>query len=442
MSDDDFKGVAVPAGRWSRAARMGGMTGGILGSVAAGGARALLSGRRPDPRDLLMTPGNAKRLADELARMRGAAMKMGQLLSMETGDLLPPELAQVLARLRAEAEFMPPAQLKQVLAREYGADFLKRFRRFEVRPVAAASIGQVHRAETLDGRKLALKVQYPGVRAAIDADIANLGTLLRVSGLLPRDMALGPLLDEARRQLHEEADYAREADELDAFRRLLAEAPGFVLPAVQRDFCTESVLAMDFIDAAPIESVESAPQPVRDDVAARLFGLFLQEVFDWYRVQTDPNFANFRWQAADERIVLLDFGASRGFSPGFIADIRAVLRASLAGDRATVLEHLEAMGIVPPDATEGQRRVLDGMIGLGIEALTQDSVDFADPRFLAAMREAGAQLGFVEEFRHIPPWDVLYMQRKLAGLVLLATRLRARVALREMLDPCLAPDAA
>lgn len=426
------RGLAVPAGRFNRAARLGGVTSGIFGRMAADGARALLSGQRPDRQSLLLTPANAARLTDELARMRGAAMKMGQLLSMEAGDILPPELADVLAKLRADAHFMPPKQLKTVLIAEYGPDFLKRFAKFDTRPVAAASIGQVHKATTKDGRTLALKIQYPGVREAIDADVSNLGSLLKISGLLPKGVAIGPFMDEARRQLHEEADYAREAQELGRYARLMADKPGFVLPQVQSDFCTKNILAMDFIDSVPLESVETSDQDTRDRVATALLSLFLDELLSWQVVQTDPNFANYRWQPDTGRIVLLDFGAARHFPQPVAEAFRAVLAKALEGDRQGLVAALTRFGILPEDLPEGQARLIGEMIEIGLPILDRETVDFGDTTLLAAMRERGMTLGMEEGFRHIPPWDVLYIQRKLAGLVLLATRLRARVPLGEM----------
>jgi predicted unusual protein kinase regulating ubiquinone biosynthesis (AarF/ABC1/UbiB family) len=426
------RGIAVPASRINRAARLGGMTTGIFGRMAADGARALLAGQRPDRRSLLLTPANAARLTDELARMRGAAMKMGQLLSMEAGDILPPELADTLSKLRADAHYMPPAQLKQVLITEYGPDFLKRFAKFETRPIAAASIGQVHRAITNDGRVLALKIQYPGVKAAINADVSNLGALMKVSGLLPRGIAIEPFMAEARRQLHEEADYAREAAELDRFGGLVEGMEAFVLPKVQRDFCTDTILAMDFIDSHPLESVEAADQDTRDRVATALFSLFLQEILIWRHVQTDPNFANFRWQPDTGRIVLLDFGAARGFPAPVAEHFRALLAAARTGDEAALRTRLVAFGLLPEAMPTGQDRIIGEMIALGLPMMRQKHVDFGDTTLLAAMRDKGMVLGMEEGFRHIPPWDVLYIQRKLAGLVLMATRLRARVPLGDL----------
>ena len=149
--------------------------------MAAEGARRLAAGERPRLGDLLLTPANAKRVADRLSHLRGAALKLGQMISMDAGDFLPPELATILATVRNQAYRMPPQQLDGVLKREWGANWRQRFKRFDATPMAAASIGQVHRAELPDGRILAIKVQYPGVRASINADVDNVATLLRLS---------------------------------------------------------------------------------------------------------------------------------------------------------------------------------------------------------------------------------------------------------------------
>lgn len=204
----------VPTHRLARLAGLGALTTGIATRTILEGARRLSRGELPKPSDLLLTPGNILRVSDELSRMRGAALKLGQLLSMDAGDFLPGELAGLLERLRADADFMPPRQLNSVLVSNWGPDWRKRFSRFETRPLAAASIGQVHRATTVDGRDLAIKVQYPGVAKSIDSDIANVISLFRLSGIAPPAPVLARLGAEARKQLHEEADYLREADNI------------------------------------------------------------------------------------------------------------------------------------------------------------------------------------------------------------------------------------
>ena len=150
---------------------------------------------------------NAERLAARLANLRGAAMKLGQLVSLQGEDVLPPEFAQALAVLRSEAAPMPAAQLRRVLGREYGKGWERRFAHFDFEPVAAASIGQVHRARTRDGRDLALKIQYPGVARSIASDVDNVAALLRLFNLLPLDLDVAGIAAEAKRQLAQEADY-------------------------------------------------------------------------------------------------------------------------------------------------------------------------------------------------------------------------------------------
>jgi predicted unusual protein kinase regulating ubiquinone biosynthesis (AarF/ABC1/UbiB family) len=189
--------------------------------------------------------------------------------------MLPPELAQILARLRDNAHHMPPAQLDRVLATEWGRDWRRRFRHFQAHPVAAASIGQVHRAELPDGRILAIKVQYPGVATSIDADVDNVATLLRVSGLLPRELAIGPLLEEAKQQLHEEADYVRELAMLERYRALVGDDPAYVVPAAEPSLSTPRVLAMAFVEGERIEALEGRPQEERDHAAQALVALGL-----------------------------------------------------------------------------------------------------------------------------------------------------------------------
>lgn len=436
MSDrHDPRARPVPTGRTNRAVRMGSLTAGLVGSAFAEGARQVFRGQRPSPRDLLLSPANAHRLTTQLSQMRGAAMKLGQLLSLEAGDLLSPELAAALRPLQAQAHVMPPAQLKQVLAAAWGKDFTKRFNFFDVRPIASASIGQVHRARTRDGRDLAIKVQYPGIRKSIDSDLGNLGTLLRLSGLSPKGLDLSPLLEDARQQLHEEADYTQEARNLRAFGALLAEDPAFVVPDVHADLSTPEILAMDYVPSEPMETVESADQATRDAVARRLIRLMLREVFEFHLLQSDPNFANFRWQSDTGRIVLLDFGATRRLSPDLVARCRAVPKAALIGDLDRLAGALHDLGLLSDSLPAAVRAEILSMVALANgPMMAPDGFDFGDMSLVAELRRRGMALSRDRAIRQIPPTEVLYLQRKAAGLFLLATRLRARVPLRDFFE--------
>jgi predicted unusual protein kinase regulating ubiquinone biosynthesis (AarF/ABC1/UbiB family) len=376
--------------------------------MIAEGTRRLAGGQRPRMRDMLLTPANFHKLADRLSHLRGAAMKLGQMISMDAGDLLPPELSAILADLRERAHHMPPAQLEQVLLREWGEDWRRHFTRFDAIPIAAASIGQVHRATARDGRELAIKFQYPGVRESIDSDVDNVSTLLRLSGLLPRGLDVSPLLAEAKRQLHEEADYRREGEQMQLFGRLLADSPDLLVPELLAELSSDRVLVMTFLEGRPIENLVIASQSVRNDVARALIGLVLRELFDFGVMQTDPNFANYRYQPDTGRLVLLDFGATRTVEPDTIAAYRAMLRAGLAADRDGLRNAALAAGIVGEAAVTHHRARIDSMIDIIVgEMIRPGAFDFGNRHFVAALRDQGLEVAADQRSWHLPPADIL-----------------------------------
>ncbi|WP_298196277.1 AarF/ABC1/UbiB kinase family protein [Novosphingobium sp.] len=437
MTDPRYR--KVPSSRLSRLAGFGQLAGGIVGGMVAEGARRLASGDRPSLPDLLLTPGNAMRTAEQLARLRGAAMKLGQMISLDAGDILPAELTAILARLREAADFMPPAQLNRVLIGHWGPTWRSRFARFDPIPIAAASIGQVHKATLPDGRVVAVKVQYPGVAASIDADVDNVATLLRLSGLLPPTLDIAPLLAEAKRQLHEEADYVREAAQMRRYAALLADDPRFVVPAPVDDLSGAAVLVMDFVPGQSIDRLADADEETRNSTASALVGLVLREVMGFGLMQTDPNFANYRWQPETGRIVLLDFGAARPVPAETSLAYRRLLEAGLAEDRAALKQALLDAGFVAPEILTRHGPALDGMIEVMMGHLGRpDPFDFADRSFVERLRGHARTIMADRSAWHIPPIDTLFVQRKVSGTALLAVRLRARFALRAMVREILA----
>ena len=434
MPQDDH-GVAVPTGRAARLLRFGGMASGIAGNVAAGGLRALASGKRPDLAQLLLTPANTLRLTDGLSHLRGAALKLGQMLSMDTGMVLPQELTAILGRMRDDARQMPPKQLQSVLNAAWGPGWYSRFARFDVRPFAAASIGQVHRAVLPDGTDLAIKVQYPGVRASIDSDVDNMATLMRLPGLLPRGMDISELLTEAKSQLHAEADYLAEAQHLARFGALLKSSDLFTLPDLHADLCTPQVLAMTYVDSVPLESLIDAPQTLRDRVAAALIGLVLRELFMFGAMQTDPNLANYRYDPKTGRIVLLDFGAVQPIAPDLAADFRALARVALDGGADATRDAILRIGYFGPTTASHHQALIQSMFGAAMTPLRQNSpFDFGSTDLLERLRDMGLAIGSDRDLAHVPPAATLFLHRKIGGMYLMATKLRAQVALRPMVE--------
>lgn len=426
----------VPSSRLSRLAGFGRLAGGIAGNVLGGGAREVLKGQKPDLPSLLLTPANAKRLADELARLRGAAMKLGQLISMDGGEVLPRELSDILARLRSEADPMPPRQLEQVLVAGWGPDWQAQFQRFDMQPIAAASIGQVHRAVALDGRDLAIKVQYPGVAASIDADVDNVATLVKLSGLLPAGFAVEPLLEEAKRQLHEEADYAREGGMLARYGALAADWPDVVVPSLAADLSRPTILAMSHVKGVAIDKAAALPQAERDRLMTLMLRILMAELFDWRVMQTDPNFANYRYDLNSGRLILLDFGAAR-VVPDHISDgYRALLASGLVGDDAALLEAMAGIGILPPNAPTAMSDTILAMARDGFAPLRLDGpFDFGAGGLAGNLKDQSQTLIGQREHFTAPPPDILFIQRKIAGMYLLAARLKARVDVAALVRP-------
>jgi len=425
----------IPQGRTRRFLHLGRAVGELAAGAATEGLQRLARGERPDLVQLMATPANARRLAERLSQMRGAVMKVGQLMSMDGNGVLPPEFAALLGGLRDRAHVMPATQLTEVLAREYGADWHRRFRRFSFEPVAAASIGQVHRAETHDGRVLALKIQYPGVRRSIDSDVANLALLTRIPGLVPAAIDPAPMLQRVREQLHRETDYRAEALAATEYRRRLGPDPVLTVPQVHEEHCTECILATDFAPGVPVDRLAhgDAPQAQRDAVARALSVLSVREFFEMRLVQTDPNFANYLYDAETGRIALLDFGAAQVVEDRQVEQLRELGRALRDQDLPrTTAAALDVGFIGAGDLPAQTQGILDMMMMASEPLRHRGPYDFGASDLPRRAFDQGRSQFRGVGFARTPPPEFMFLQRKFVGSFMLCARLRARVDLAEV----------
>jgi len=432
---------AVPQSRLGRLARIGYAAGELAVGGAIEGLRRL--GRPNDPKagSSLFTAANARRLAERLSNLRGAAMKLGQLISLQGEDVLPPEFAQALAVLRSSAAPMPPAQLHRALGSESGKGWEGRFAEFNDEPIAAASIGQVHRARARDGRDFALKIQYPGVARSIASDVDNVAALLRMANVLPLEIDVRGIADEAKRQLQQEADYIAEGRFLEKYAALVADDPDLLVPRVHWDYTTPRVLAMDFVEGVPLAAMarDDVPQKQRNQLGSALEHLTFRELFEFRVMQTDPNFANYLFQPDTGRLVLLDFGATQVFTADFVERFRRITRAIVARDRATIAEQAVAIGYLAADAPQQEREAVVDVIQLVCEPLQhRGRYDFGASNLPARARDLGFDLAFKQGLLKAPPPETMFLHRKLAGMFLLVARLGAHVDVRKLIQPLLA----
>ncbi len=430
----------VPASRLGRLLRLGLMAGELTAGGLAEGVRRLSGSDATEALSVFLSGANAQRLARRLAHLRGAAMKLGQLLSLEGEDILPAEFTDALAVLRASADAMPVSQVRRLLGREYGKGWQDRFAELRFDPVAAASIGQVHYARTHDGRELALKIQYPGVARSVDSDVDNMAMLLRLARILPLDLDISGLAAEAKRQLRQEADYLLEAEYLSRYRGLVADEPRFRVPAVHPEFTTKRILAMDYATGEPLEQLARPhiTQRQRDRVGTLLEHLLFRELFEFRFMQTDPNFANYLFQTDTGNIVLLDFGSTIEFSAVFTQRYARICRAIIAGDTEAVLDVALEIGYIHAGDPETHVQAVIDLILLICEPLRHTGVyDFAGTDLPARVRDAGFDLAFRSGHFRAPPPETVFLHRKLVGSFLMCARIRARVDVQSLISPFL-----
>jgi len=427
--------LRVPSHPVSRLAGVGRLTAGIAGRTILEGAKRLAKGEVPAASDLLLTPSNITRISDELSKMRGAALKLGQLISMDAGEFLPRELVDIMERLRSDADFMPEAQLQSVLEKNWGTGWEDAFDNFDMQPIAAASIGQVHKATSRDGRPLAVKVQYPGVRRSINSDIDNVVMLFRLSGLAPPQVHLKPLVEAAKKQLHEETEYLREAEIMRKYAQSVCKLEGFCTPEPVEDFTTDQVLTMTFVNGQSIENATQYGHDVADKIMEQMIRLFMEEVYTFGLIQSDPNFANYVYDKDTQTIGLLDFGATLAIKPQVAENYRSLLKAGMAEDRKGLRAAAIASGVYSEHIDKRYEARILVMVLTIFKELKQNQVfDFSTDQVLDKIREDGMELARDPNFHEIPPIEFIYLQRKVAGIYLLGRRLKARVPILKILD--------
>uniref|UniRef100_A0A673BG99 Atypical kinase COQ8B, mitochondrial-like n=1 Tax=Sphaeramia orbicularis TaxID=375764 RepID=A0A673BG99_9TELE len=297
----------VPATRISRLVNFGGLAVGLgIGAIAEVAKQSLGGKQRGDMKALLDSPllseANAERIVNTLCKVRGAALKIGQMLSIQDNSFINPQLQKIFERVRQSADFMPTWQMNKVLDEDLGPGWREKLLSFEDKPFAAASIGQVHHAVLKDGREIAMKIQYPGVAESIHSDINNLMSVLKMSVVLPDGLFADSSLEVLQRELAWECDYKREAECAKKFRSLLEGDEFFEVPEVIDELSGKRVLAMELVQGVPLDRCVELDQETRNQIGFNILQLCLRELFEFRFMQTDPNWANFFYNADTNKV--------------------------------------------------------------------------------------------------------------------------------------------
>jgi len=424
----------MPEGKFARALGFGSLAFKLGSRMTLNAISELAQGKKVDTSSLLFSENNFETITDTLATMRGAAMKLGQILSMENTDLLPSELSNILSRLRAKGYSMPPQQLKRILNKNWGEAWLRKFRQFETRPFAAASIGQVHKAINEKGEMIAVKVQFPNIRQSIKSDLHNLKVILKRSGLIPEGLDLDHYLEICEVQLLLETDYQREADFLRRFKILTSSIKGIQTPTLIENLSTKSILAMSLEEGIELDRLEQFSESEKTRIAMLLVSLIIHEIFDFGLVQSDPNFANYRYDVKSANIKLLDFGACVQLSPEVVCIYRKLLKSLFANDGDSILNILVQHHLVSEKLPTSTHNFLKDMIKTVLtEFHASDIFSFSESKVFDHVTAENMKKMSEIIPTTLVPVDLLLMQRKLIGLTFLLHRLGSSLPLKEIL---------
>ena len=394
----------------------------------------LFSVRRPDLKSALISKKNVTATVDTLKNLRGAAMKFGQLLSLDETVILSPDLAAIFAQLQSSGYSMTPSQLKKVLNHNWGDDWLKHFKYFDVRPFAAASIGQVHKATLKSGEVVAIKVQFPGVKQSIDSDLATLKFIMKTSGMLPENFPLEHYLSQCGDLLKRETNYELEAENINLFSGFLNGSKVIHVPKVYNKLSTDQTLTMSFLEGRELSNIMEFDQSARDEISLNLIELLFNEIFNFKMVQTDPNLANFLLTRSGKSICILDFGACCRVSEDTHRLYKELLSVALSLDLNCIKSFLQEKNFIPQETSMAGTKFLENIISVTINELSKDETfDFQKSKVFQLIVQENLNLYFDLIPSSVLGSDFIFIQRKIFGLILFFRSIGTKLPLLKIL---------
>ncbi|KZZ66837.1 AarF/ABC1/UbiB kinase family protein, partial [Oleiphilus sp. HI0128] len=392
-------------------------------------------------------------LVRELGMLKGSVVKIGQVMALYGEHFLPPEVTEALHTLEENTTALEWPVIRGVLFEHLGAANMDKLE-VEEEPIGTASLGQVHRAKIIEtGEVICLKVQYPGVAQAIDADLDAVAQILRLARVVTAGPAFNDWLEEVRVMMHREVDYHLEAETTARFSQMLQDDPRFIVPKVYFQFSCENVMATSYEEGENVSSerVAELSQARRNNLAKSSLALFLQELFVWHEIQTDPNFGNYRIRIGEEsgkdRIVLLDFGAVQKYPQQFINPVCQMISAAYEADLEGVIRGGIALKFMQAD---WPRKILEEFAGVCIavlEPLAKDQSAAGSESFneqgeyrwrdsdLPSRIAKRAAVSAISRYFKIPPKEFVFLNRKLVGVYTFISVLNGQFKGQDLLAP-------
>ena len=381
---------------------------------------------------------NAERIVKTLGELKGAAMKVGQAMSIHA-DILPREFAEILASLQRSAPPMPYEVVESQIISEFGKPPEALFARFDRDPHASASVGQVHRAALGDGTEVVVKIQYPGVDDNLDGDMKNLKTILSMGSIVGyRKRDLDGMFAEIRDRLVEELDYDQERESVKIFRELFRNDPRVLIPRVFPPYCSRRVLTMEYLPGDPLEALLSPPytQEDRNHFGCLIFDLYAYQILHLGLLHADPHPGNYAFRK-DGRLVLYDFGCLKRVSPETRANLREVVLCGLNGQYDRIDEVLLKLGARDPEKESPGSEFYRMYVEVFRKPFERgEAFDFGEASLHEMLLDLIPQ-GVAKMLCFQPSPETIFINRVIGGHYGNLKRLRARACWLDILEPYL-----
>lgn len=373
--------------------------------------------------------GQVDEIVHELGLMKGSIMKAGQMLSLHAGEFLPPEARNVLKSLENHTYYLDWDQIKSQVPEEWHQKL-----DIDQNPIAAASLGQVHIAiDKENGEKYAMKIQYEGVKKAIEQDVKALKMLLKMMNLLPKDIDLTLVFEEIKSMLYKETDYKLEAEATRKYSELTQNIPWVITPKVIEEFSTDTVLTTTWMDGLPLrdEAISTLPQSARNELGRNFMDLFLKEIYDWGVIQTDAHFGNFMISEDYKKWILIDFGATKFASASESTNYMNLITSISFRDKDRFLKTVQDMGYLSQSNSTNYDTLWE-YCELISEPFNQHPYNWGVSDIPDKAMEMSQRLASDIDLGR-PPGDTVFIDRKVAGVFHVLKHLGSVIDSKELL---------